>query len=70
MEERKRLHHISSGAVLQRLRVDGHGDRVSLPPSIVVVIIVVVVAEKLLNESVEIVNEDSKILFFCFEIFV
>ena len=58
MEERKRLHDIPSGAVLQGLRVDGHGDRVSLPPSIVVVIIVVVVAEKMLNESVEIVNED------------
>ena len=50
MEERKCLHHVSSGAVLQRPRVDGHGDRVSLPPTIVVVIIVVVVAEKMLNE--------------------
>ena len=66
MEERKRLHHISSGAVLQRLRVDGHGDRVSLPPTIVVIIIVDVVAEKLLNEwiSVEIVDEESWIIFF------
>ena len=49
MEERKRLQHISSGALLQRLRVNGHGDRVSLPSPIVVVIVVVVVAEILLN---------------------
>ena len=51
MEERKRLHHISSGAFFHCLRVNGHGDRVSLPPTIVVVIVVVIVAETLPNEN-------------------